>query len=129
MVLKYIRCMKIYFKLWYQVNIKRVDICDFFWIWIVCSLKYFIVKKIYKFIEMIQRVRIYFKELFCYRENWFLSNYFIQRRYFQIGKIEVMWRFGLDFVYSKYEDYIIQILFIESMKVVLDQIYSMVSMV
>lgn len=60
---------------------------------------------------MIQRVRIYFKELFCYRENWFLSNYFIQRRYFQIGKIEVMWRFGLDFVYSKYEDYIIQILF------------------
>lgn len=78
---------------------------------------------------MIQRVRIYFKELFCYRENWFLSNYFIQRRYFQIGKIEVMWRFGLDFVYSKYEDYIIQILFIESMKVVLDQIYSTVSMV
>lgn len=129
MVLKYIRCMKIYFKLWYQVNIKRVDIYDFFWIWIVCSLKYFIVKKNYKFIEMIQRERIYFKELFCYRENWFLSNYFIQRRYFQIGKIEVMWRFGLDFVYSKYEDYIIQILFIESMKVVLDQIYSTVSMV
>ena len=53
MVSKYIRCMKIYFKLRYQVNIKRVDTCDLFWTWIACSLKYFIVKKTHKLTEMI----------------------------------------------------------------------------